>query len=76
MLVVTYKGARTPKQNIYYDKAAAEEVAEKLTDLARRKGVVFSELIDSFSDLAQQTKLPLLSAKEPNLPAFLKPALH
>ena len=74
MLVVTYKGARTPKQNIYYDKAAAEEVAEKLTDLARRKGVVFSELIDSFSDLAQQTKLPLLSAKEPNLPAFLKPA--
>nr|MBC8219429.1 peptidylprolyl isomerase [Pseudomonadota bacterium] len=39
MLVVTYKGARTPKQNIYYDKAAAEKVAEKLTDLARRKGV-------------------------------------
>ena len=74
MLVVTYKGARTPKQNIYYDKAAAEKVAEKLTDLARRKGVVFSELIDRFSDLAQQPKLPLLSSKEPNLPAFLKSA--
>ena len=74
MLVVTYKGARTPKQNIYYEKAAAEKVAEKLTDLARRKGVVFSELIDKFSDLSQQTKLPLLSSKEPNVPGFLKPA--
>ncbi|MDG1488249.1 MAG: peptidylprolyl isomerase [SAR324 cluster bacterium] len=76
MLVVTYKGARTPKQNIYYDKAAAEKVAEKLTDLARRKGVVFSELIDRFSDLAQQPKLPLLTSKEPNLPAFLKSAFN
>jgi cyclophilin family peptidyl-prolyl cis-trans isomerase len=74
MLVVTYKGARTPKQNIYYDKAAAEKVAEKLTDLARRKGVVFADLIERFSDLSQQTKLPLLSLKEPNLPSFLKPA--
>lgn len=76
MLVVAYKGSRTPKQNIYYDKAAAEKVAEKLTDLARRKGVVFSELIDRFSDLAQQPKLPLLSSKEPNLPAFLKSAFN
>ena len=76
MLVVTYKGARTPKQNIYYEKASAEKVAEKLTDLARRKGVVFSDLIDQFSDLSQQKKLPLLSSKEPNLPGFLKPAFN
>jgi len=76
MLVVAYKGARTPKKNIYYDKAGAEKVAEKLSDLARRKGVVFSELIDRFSDLTQQAKLPLLSSKDKNLPSFLKPALN
>ena len=74
MLVVAYKGARTSKQNIYYEKVAAKKVAEKITDLARRRGVVFLELIDKFSDLSQQTKLPLLSSKEPNLPGFLKPA--
>ena len=76
MLVVAYKGARTPKKNIYYDKAGAKKVAEKLSDLARRKGVVFSELIDRFSDLTQQAKLPLLSSKDKNLPSFLKPALN
>ena len=74
MLVVTYKGARTAKQNIYYDKPGAKKVAEKLTDLARRKGVVFADLINRFSDLPQQTKLPLLSSKQPNLSDFLKPA--
>ena len=76
MLVVAYRGVRTPKQNIYYDKSGAEKVAQKLTDLARRKGVIFSDLIDQFSDMPQQTKLPLISAKQPNLPAFLKPALN
>ena len=76
MLVVAYKGARTPKKNIYYDKAGAKKVAEKLSDLARRKGVVFSELIDRFSDLTQQAKLPLLSSKDKNLSSFLKPALN
>jgi parvulin-like peptidyl-prolyl isomerase len=74
MLVVTYKGARTPKQNIYYEKSAAKKVAEKLTDLARRKGIVFADLINQFSDLSEQTKLPLLSSKQPNLPDYLKPA--
>ncbi len=74
MLVVAYKGARLPKQNIYYDKSGAKEVAAKLSDLARRKGVSFSDLIKRFSDLPQQPKLPLLSAKN-NLSDFLKPAL-
>ena len=75
MLVVAYRGVRTPKQNIYYDKSGAEEVAQKLTDLARRKGVNFSDLIDQFTDMPQQTKLPLISAKQPNFPEFLKPSL-
>ena len=75
MLVVAYRGVRTPKQNIYYDKLGAEEVAQKLTDLARRKGVNFSDLIDQFTDMPQQTKLPLISAKQPSFPEFLRPSL-
>ena len=76
MLLVAYRGARTSKQNIYYDKSGAEEVAQKLTDLARRKGVNFSDLIDQFTDMPQQTKLPLISAKQPSIPEFLKPSLN
>ena len=74
LLVVAYKGVRSDKQNIYYDKSGAKEAAEKLSDLARRKGVSFSDLIKRFSDLPQQPKLPLLSAKN-NLSDFLQPAL-
>ena len=75
MLVVAYQGARTPKQNIFYDKSGAEKIAQKLTDYARRKGIKFSNLINQFTDLPQQSKLPLLSAKQTSLPDFLKPAL-
>ena len=74
LLVVAYKGVRSDKQNIYYDKSGAKEAAAKLSDLARRKGVSFSDLIKRFSDLPQQPKLPLLSAKN-NLSDFLQPAL-
>ena len=74
LLVVAYKGVRSSKQNIYYDKSGAKEAAAKLSDLARRKGVSFSDLIKRFSDLPQQPKLPLLSAKN-NLSDFLQPAL-
>ena len=74
LLVVAYKGARSSKQNIYYDKSGAKEAAAKLADLARRKGVSFSDLIKRFSDLPQQPKMPLLSAKN-NLSDFLQTAL-
>ncbi len=74
LLVVAYKGVRSSKQNIYYDKSGAKEAAVKLSDLARRKGVSFSDLIKRFSDLPLQPKLPLLSAKN-NLSDFLQPAL-
>ena len=74
LLVVAYKGVRSTKQNIYYDKSGAKEAAAKLSDLARRKGVSFSDLIERFSDLPQQPKLPLLAAKN-NLSDFLQPAL-
>ena len=75
MLVVAFQGARTPKKNLFYDKSGAEEIAKKLTDLARRKNINFTELINQFTDLPQQSKLPLLSANQTNLPEFLKPAL-
>ena len=72
--MIAYKGVRSPMQNIFYDKSGAKDVAMKLADLARRKGVSFSDLIKRFSDLPQQPKLPLLSAKN-NLSDFLQPAL-
>ena len=75
LLVIAYKGARSPKQNIFYDKTGAREAAVKLADLARRKGVSFSDLIKRFSDLPQQSKLPLLSVKN-NLSEFLQPAMQ
>jgi len=75
LLVIAYKGSRSPKQNIFYDKIGAREAAVKLADLARRKGVSFSDLIKRFSDLPQQSKLPLLSAKN-NLSEFLQPAMQ
>jgi parvulin-like peptidyl-prolyl isomerase len=37
--------------------------------------VNFSDLIDQFTDMPQQTKLPLISADQPNFPKFLKPSL-
>jgi len=72
MLVITYKGARSSKQNIYYNKVEAKKISEKITDLARREGIIFSDLIKKFSDLPDQSKLPLLSSKQPNMPEFLK----
>ena len=76
MLVITYKGARSPKKNIYYDKPGAKMISEKIADLARREGVIFTDLIKQFSDLTEQSKLPLLSSKQPNMPKFLKPAFN
>ena len=75
LLVIAYKGARSPNLNIYYDKSRAKEVALKLSDLARRKGVIFTDLIERFSDLPQQSKLPLLYVKN-NLSEFLLPAMQ
>jgi len=75
LLVIAYRGVLSSKQNIFYDKLGAEEAAEKLSDLARRKGVSFSDLIKRFSDMPQQSKLPLLSVKN-NLSEFLLPAMQ
>ena len=72
MLVIAYKGTRSLKKNIYYDKKGAKKIAEKITDLARREGIIFSDLIKKFSDLAEQSKLPLISSKQNNMPEFLK----
>lgn len=74
MLVVAYKGARIPKQDIYYDKQGALKAAKKLTDLARRQGVDFEKLINDFSDLPQQPRIPMLNKDNKQLPSFLQPA--
>ena len=47
----------------------------KLANLARKGLSVFSDLIKQFSDLPQQSKLPLLSVKN-NLSEFLRPAMQ
>ena len=75
ILVVAYRGVRTTKQNIYYDRSGAKEVAKKLTDLARRKKINFSILIDQFTDMPHQKRLPSISVKQPGFPEFLKPSL-
>ena len=75
LLVIAYKGSRSPILNIFYDKYEAKEVALKISDLGRRKGVIFSDLVKQFSDLPQQSKLPLLSVKN-NLSEFLLPAMQ
>ncbi len=73
MLVIAYQGSRLPKPNIYYDKAGALEVAQQLTDLARRKGSDFAKLIQQFTDVPKQTQIALRN--ESNLPPFFRPAL-
>jgi len=74
MLVIGYQGARIPKQDLYYDREGAAEVSAKLADLARRKGADFSELVDRFTDLPEQTRIPMIDQANPQLPPFLKPA--
>ncbi|MBF0350801.1 MAG: peptidylprolyl isomerase [SAR324 cluster bacterium] len=76
MLVITYKGAKTPKPHIYYDKAGALDVSKKLVQLARQKNGDFRDLIQKFSDLPQQTTVPVLKKSDPQLPAFLHTAFR
>ena len=73
-MVIAYKGVRNAKPDIYYDKAGAQAVAEQITDLARRQGVDFSELVAQFSDLPQQTRIPDIRY-DPEIPHFLRMAL-
>ena len=74
MLVIGYQGARIPKQDLYYDREGAAEISAKLSDLARRKGTDFSELVDRFTDLPEQIRIPMIEQANPQLPPFLKPA--
>jgi cyclophilin family peptidyl-prolyl cis-trans isomerase len=74
MLVIGYQGARIPKQDLYYDREGAAEVSAKLANLARRKGADFGELVDRFTDLPEQTRIPMIDQANPQLPPFLKPA--
>ena len=73
-LTIAYQGARSPKQPLYYDPAAALEVAQKIVALARREGADFSKLVQEYTDLPQQTKIPDIR-DAPEVPPFLKAAL-
>ncbi|MFT7694659.1 MAG: cyclophilin family peptidyl-prolyl cis-trans isomerase [Candidatus Latescibacterota bacterium] len=76
LMVIAYKGSQTPKENIYYDKAGALEIAQALVEVARQEGVDFAEINSQFTDFPQQTSLPVLQQSDPKLPPFLKSALH
>ncbi len=75
MLAIAFKGARVQKQDIYYDKAGALEVAKQVADLARREGSDFNQLIEQYTDLPQQTRIPMIDQADPRLPPFLKDAV-
>ena len=74
-ILIAYKGVRNAKSNIYYQKEGARSVAEQITDLARREGIDFSELIMQFSDLPEQNRIPNIR-DDPRTPEFLRTALR
>lgn len=76
LIVVAFKGARVPKQNIYYDQDGALRVAKDLVRLARLEGSDFDSLTKKYSDWPQQSKIPRLRGDDSSLPPFLKPALR
>ena len=76
MMVIAYQGSQTPKENIYYDKEGALEIAQALVEVARQEGVDFVELTRQFTDFSQQTTLPILERTDPKIPPFLKPAFN
>jgi cyclophilin family peptidyl-prolyl cis-trans isomerase len=76
LLVIAYKGSQIPKENIYYDKSGALEVARALVEVARQEGIDFADVIRKFTDFPQQTSLPVLQQSDPQLPPFFKPAFH
>jgi len=71
MILINYKGARTTKANVYYDKEGARKVATQLVDIARRKGSNFMELVNQFTDLPQQHEIPMMR-RRPQLPPFFQ----
>jgi len=75
-MVIAYKGSQTPKENIFYDKAGALEIAQSLVEFARQEEADFEEINRQFTDFPQQTSLPILQKGDPQLPPFLTPALH
>ena len=76
LIIIAYKGSQLPKENLYYDKPAALEVAKALVEVARQEGVDFADLTRQFTDFPQQTTLPVLQQSAPQLPPFLQPAFH
>ncbi len=65
-----------PEPTSAIDAAKVPDAGKPETEeVARRKGVSFADLIKRYTDLPQQTKLPLLSSKN-NLPDYLQPALN
>jgi cyclophilin family peptidyl-prolyl cis-trans isomerase len=76
LMVIAYKGSHTPKENIYYDKEGALQIAQALVEVARQQGIDFAELNRQFTDFPQQLSLPILQQADPQLPPFLKTAFN
>ena len=74
LLVIAYKGVQSTLPAIYYDKEGAFKVARQLADLGRIKDADFGALISKYSDLPQQSKIPLLNRATSGLPPFLEKA--
>jgi cyclophilin family peptidyl-prolyl cis-trans isomerase len=72
--IIHFEGARVPMAPMLYDKNQALEVAQKFSDLARRKGANFFELAAKYSD-SKNILVPLVTADNPRLPPFIRAAL-
>jgi len=62
------------QSNFYYEKEDALKIAQQIVDLARREGADFSKLIQEYTDVPQQTKIPQIDDSSRTAP-FFKPAL-
>ena len=73
-ILVTYRGAMTPKEYQCYEKEEARQAAEHLSKLARMKGTDFSKIALKYSDATEQ-RIPIL-IKGKNVPGGIEPVFR
>jgi cyclophilin family peptidyl-prolyl cis-trans isomerase len=73
-ILVTYRGAMTPREYQCYEKEEARKTAEHLSKLARMKGTDFSKTALKYSDATEQ-RIPIL-IKGKNVPAGIEPVFR
>lgn len=74
LLMIGFKGSKMKGANFYYEKEDALKIAQQIVDLARREGADFSKLVQEYTDVPQQTKVPQIN-DDPHTAPFFKPAL-